>query len=117
MEIKRENANIGTTDLHWICATNAKKLSFKTVTRHAHPQNLFTCLFSTDKANNMNNFIVKNTITIWKKIKHNLQEPISVPKKNNPMEQYLDSFSEFTDKLVCMENYRHRNRQLIGNRK
>jgi hypothetical protein len=27
----RENANIGTIDLHWICATNSKKLAFQTV--------------------------------------------------------------------------------------
>jgi hypothetical protein len=33
---------------------------------NAHPQNLFTCLFSKDKDKNINNFTDKNNITIWK---------------------------------------------------
>jgi hypothetical protein len=43
-------------------------------------QNLYTCLFSKDKAKNINNFIVKNTITIWKKIKQIVQELITLLK-------------------------------------
>lgn len=39
LDMKHENANIDTTDLHWICATNAKKLEFKTVARWTKPKN------------------------------------------------------------------------------
>ena len=64
---------------------------------HAPPHNIFTSLFSKDKD--------KNIITIWKKMKHILQEPISLPKKHNAMEQSLDSFSECTDfKWIHMKN-------------
>jgi hypothetical protein len=63
------------------------------------PRIFFKCLFSKDGAKNMNNFIVNNTITTWKKMKRILQEPISLP-----LEQSLDSFSAFTDKLAHMEN-------------
>ncbi|CDQ63354.1 unnamed protein product [Oncorhynchus mykiss] len=41
-----------------------------------------------DKAKNIKNFMVKNTITTWNKMKRILQEPISLPKSatlwNNP---------------------------------
>jgi hypothetical protein len=42
---------------------------------HAHPQNLFMCLLLKDKPKNINDFIVKDTITIWKNMKRILQEP------------------------------------------
>lgn len=33
LDMKLGNANIGTIDLRWICATNAKKLEFQTPAR------------------------------------------------------------------------------------
>jgi UDP-glucose 4-epimerase len=44
---------------------------------------IFSRLFSKVKTKNINNFIVKNTITRWKKSKQIPQEPISI-HKNNP---------------------------------
>jgi hypothetical protein len=44
------------------------------------PRIFFICLFSKDKAKNINNFIVKNTVTTWKTMKRILQEPMRVPK-------------------------------------
>ena len=54
------------------------------------------CAFSKDKAKNINNFIVKNTTTIWKKIKRILQEPISVPKNTTSWNNPWTAFQNFT---------------------